>query len=431
MQQTFRPGMGPVHAKLSLPGSKSITYRALLLAALAEGVSEITGVALNDDLRTFTHALNQLGIQTQLDESAGSVIVAGGNGRFPKKEAAIWCGDAEVLSRFLIAACAATPGVYYFDGAPAVRKCSIVPLQKVLALQGVQFIPNDSRRMPFTMIGADSLEGGVVRLKNAKLSQILSALLMIAPYARNPFSFSFHKLAKKSRVEMTCEMMAEFGVIVHRIHHSQFTVPVPQRYQARDYNVEPDLTLGNYFFAAAAITGGEVTLLGIDKEKSKQTEIKFLKILETMGCTITTSDKNITVKGSTQLKGLDIELAEVSDIFFLVCALAPFMTTPTTITFSHSLKRKELKRLNAMTLTFKTLEVPFKLNASTLQIMPKLPKAGMINIKKHYRLGMALAIMGLRVPGMGIENAQSITNINPHFFSLWNTLIEQTLSIQA
>lgn len=431
MQQHIRPVPGPIHACINMPGAKNIAHRAILLASLADGVTEITGLQIDDDIRTFINALNQLGIVTQVDEKLESLIIAGGNGKYPKKQATIWCGNVEIIARFLLAACSSTPGVYYFDGSSALRKRSISPLLKILSLQGAQFIPSDARKMPFTLIGADSLEGGEVLLSDATLSQIISALLMIAPFARSPFSFSFHNLAQKSRIDMTYAMMAEFGVLVHRIHHGQFMVPVPQRYQARDYLIEPDLALASYFFAAAAVTGGEITIQPNKRCQSKQTEVKFLSTLEKMGCEVLDTHQGLIIKGPTELQGIEVTLNEFSDQFLIHAALAPFAKTPTRINHAGKLRRKETDRLFAMKAELIKLGVPVESGANWLQIFPKVPQACVVSSHHNYRVGMALAIIGLKVPGLVIDHAQQITKNFPNFFKLWDRLAIESDHVNA
>lgn len=431
MQQMIRPATGPIHAYLKMPGSKSIAHRAILIASLADGISEITGLVIDEEVKTFTNALNQLGIITQPDEALGSLIIAGGNGKYPKKQANLWCGKVDTIARFLVAACASTPGVYYFDGSSSLRKRSVAPLLKTLSLQGVQFIPGDARKMPFTLIGADSLEGGEVLLNDATLSQIISALLMIAPYARSPFSFSFHHLSNKSKIDMTYAMMAEFGVLVHRIHHGQFMVPVPQRYHAREYLVEADLALASYFFAAAALTGGEMTIQPTNRMQSKQPEVQFLSILEKMGCRVADTPNGLSVQGPAQLQGVEVTLNEFSDQFLILAALAPFAKTPTRLNHTGSLKRKESDRLFAIKTELTKLGVPVNAGKTWLEIAPHMPNTNVVSAHQNHRVGMALAIMGLKIPNFVIEQAQDVLKNFPNFFKLWDKLVQEPTNINA
>src|SRR3990167_4368337 len=185
MQQMILGAQGPVQAHLTLPGSRNITYRAILLAALAEGVSEISGMCINETTYALLNALHQLGIVTQLDEKTKSCIIAGGNGKIPKKQAAIWCDDSLFTARLLIAMCAASAGVYYFDSLPSLRKKLIAPLLHIMRRQGAQLIPNDANEMPFTLVGADTLEGGEILLNDPCKTSLATALLMISPFARS------------------------------------------------------------------------------------------------------------------------------------------------------------------------------------------------------------------------------------------------------
>lgn len=422
MQQKIAAAVGPIVAKLSLPGSKSISLRAILLTALANGVSELSGLYINEEVQTFVNALYQLGIVAQLDEKEQSCIIAGGNGKFPKKQASLWCDNAEAVSRFLLSACAISAGVYYFDGAQTLRERSISPLLTILRMQNVQFIPSDIHNMPFTIVGADGLEGGEIRLDGIHSAIIASSLLMIAPYARNPVTIFVSDHVDHTSIELTISIMAEFGVLVHKIHHNQFMVPVPQHYQARDYQIEPNLTLAVYFFAAAAITGGEITIEALKRSQAKQAEIKFLSLLERMGCRISETPIGITVKGKKELSGIDISLREFSDIFVALCAIAPFATTPTRITHVGNMRRKDSDRMFAVKTEWSRMGIRVELGADWIEIFPSQPQPGLVNSHHDYRIAIGLSLIGLRTPGTIINHAEYVNRAFPNFYTLWQEL---------
>lgn len=428
MQQTIHPAKGPIRASISLPGSKSITHRAILLAALADDVSELTGMHIDDDIRAFISALYQLGIVTQCDETTHSCIIAGGNGRFPKKQASVWCGKDATIARFLISAAAATPGVYYFDGTPALRARPIAQLLNILRTQGVQFIPSDIRKLPCTLIGTDAMEGGDIILESNLINQIISSLLMIAPYAKSPFNFVLPQTVTQPSIEMTCMMMAEFGVLVHRIHQGQYSVPVPQRYHAKDYFIEPDFALAIYFCGAAAITGGEIKLAAVQGVQSKQNASKFLSLLEKMGCGVFETNDGLTVKGPENLSGVEISLREFSDAFVVLAALAPFAKTKTRLTHvGNTMQRQELDRLIAMKTELIKLNIAVDSGKNWIEISPSTPLAGVIHSHQDHRIAMAFALIGLRIEGIVIDNVKQITRVFPEFFVYWKQLAETML----
>lgn len=426
MQQTVIPVKNMIHAELSLPGAKSITQRALILAALAEGVSEINGMHLDDDIRTLITALYQLGIVVQCDEGSNSCIIAGCNGVFPQKQASIWCGDNDLGARFLIAATSVTPGVYYFDGTPSMRAKPISQLFQALRRQGVQFIPSEVRKLPCTLIAAEKMDGGDIILEGSMVNQITTALLIIAPYARTPFNFYLAESQFHPQVDLTCMMMAEFGVLVHRIHQGQYMVPVPQKYQAKDYRVEPDFSLAMYFCGAALITGGELTLRNIKRSQSKQSANKFFIILEKFGCRIFETEQGVTITAPKTFPGIDISLREFSDTFLILSVIAAFGQSPTRITHFGKLKQREMNRLIEIKSELTKCGIQVHSGKNWIEVTPGTPQPETFSVKTDYRVGMAIALLGLKVTSITIENIESITAIYPHYFAYLEELTHST-----
>ena len=223
----IRAAYAPVQAKMLIPGSKSMTNRALLLASLADGVSEITGLLISDDTLTLVNALHDLGIMIQLDKTTHSCIIGGAGGNFPRTQATIWCQDAGTVARFLLAACANSKGSYRIDASDQLRKRPIVSLLRALTSQGVKIIPENAQEFPLTIVGADGLEGGEIEIEATETGQFVSALLMVAPFAKQPLSIKTENQVSQPYIDMTCEMMADFGVLVRRMHSERFLVPTP------------------------------------------------------------------------------------------------------------------------------------------------------------------------------------------------------------
>ena len=426
MQKGIRTTNGPICAKVTIPGAKNISYRALLMASLANGVSEISGLPINSAIKTLTNALSQLGIVVQLDEKSQSCIIAGCNGQFPKKQASIWCDNTKILSYYLTAACIATPGVYYFDGVPALYK-KTVPLLDLLRKHGTQFIPSDTQHMPYTLVGMDSLNGGEIILDNYAEISLTSALLIIAPYAFSPFTFTATTadLINNTNIDLTCAVMADFGVLVHRIHQGQWIVPVPQRYQAKDYVIEPDMGIAAYFFAAAAITGGEITIQPIKRLQSKQPSTQFLSLLEKMGCKVFETHEGLTVKASPSLQGIDVGLRKFSDTFLALSMIAPFAKSPTKISHLGQPTNKEIVRLTAVKQELSNMGIRVEANNHSIQIFPGVPQGCPINIYSDHRVTMAFAMLGLKIRGITIPDNSSITHHYPEFFNVLNRLANE------
>jgi 3-phosphoshikimate 1-carboxyvinyltransferase len=413
MKQLIHTIKTPIQASVIIPGSKSITNRALLLAALAEGVSEILDMLISDDTLAFVEALHELGIAVQLDEEARSCIVAGCGGHFPKREASIWCNDAGTVSRFLLAACAASSGAYQFDATDQLRSRPIAPLLRALAAQGVKF-----------MIGKEGLPGGELEIPGEETSQFISALLMVAPFAKSTMTLITQDIVSRPYVEMTCAMMADFGVMVRRMHNARFSVPPQQRYTARDYVVEPDMSTASYFFAAAAVTGGEVRIQPIDRSHCKQGDVAFLTVLEKMGCIVTETESVLKVKGPQVLQGVNVDMRDFSDTFMTLAALAPFAATPTTITNISHTRHQESNRITTMRRELEKLQVKVEEGPDWIKIYPSEPIKGVIDSHQDHRIAMAFSIIGLRVDGIEIENAECVAKTCPEFFTLWHALGE-------
>lgn len=423
MKQAVPSIQTPLHAAITIPGSKSISNRALLLAALADGVSEITNLALCDDTHAMMQALHQLGIVVQLDEVNRSCIIAGCSGQFPRHEANIYCDKAGTVARFLLAACASSAGTFHFDADPQLCARPIEPLVNTLVRQGAKIIPEKKYTLPFTMIGANGLKGGAVEIDAAISGQFVSALLMAAPFAKSLMKITALHLVSEPYVNMTCQMMKDFGVLVRRVYEGNYAVPVPQRYFACDYIVEPDLSTASYFFAAAAITGGEVTIQSIDRDKTTQADVLFITVLEKMGCIVTQTEHGLRVKGPVELRGINVDMRNFPDSLMTLAVIAPFASSPTTMTNIAHARHKESNRIFAMKTELEKLKIKVEEGPDWIKIFPSTPVANEITSYHDHRIAMAFTVMGLRVPGIVIDNAECVSKSCPEFFKLWEQLV--------
>lgn len=417
---------GQVNATLTIPGSKSITNRALLIAALAHGVSELSNVLICEDTVAFSNALHKLGIMIQLDEENQTCIVGGAEGRFPRKEASIWCNDAGTAARFLIAAAAGTPGVYFFDGSSQLQKRPLAKLLQILTLLGAKV---DRENLPLTLQGAEQLAGGTIEVNSSQTGQYVSALLMMAPFTKKPLIIKANNLVSESYVNMTAEMMGEFGVSVRRLHQTSFTVPVPQRYLARNYQIEPDFSTASYFFAAAALTSGEVRIPYFDLAKTKQGDAAFLTVLEKMGCKVEASASYLSVKGPPKLYGINVNMCDFSDTFMTLSILAPFAETPTTMTNIGHTRFKESNRISAMRQELEKCGVRVEEGPDWLKVYPSKVKGALIHSHFDHRIAMAFAILGLRIPGIRIQDAECVSKTCPGFFQLVEKMIADSRKV--
>lgn len=426
MNYTLKPLAKPVNATLEIPGSKSITNRALLLGALAKGTSYLSGMLLSDDTLAFLKALTALGVEIVLDVPQKSAQITGCNGRFPNTGITIECQEAGTILRFLTAACATMPGQFHFKGAPRLAQRPIKTLLEVLVAQGAALQPPGHAEIPFTLLGTPHFSGGSWTIASNESSQFLSALLMVAPLAKTATQLKTHQLISRPYVELTCQMMASFGVSVTHADNDAneiiFNIPSPQAYEGRSYAIEPDASTASYFFAAAAITNGAVTVLNINREHCQQGDIGFLKVLEAMGCRVEASAHQITLKGSNSLKGLSIDMSDISDTFITLACIAPFAETPTTITNIAHAQLKESNRIDAVARNLQTLGIAVEQGNDFITIYPSKPNGGLITSYGDHRIAMGFSIMGLVSEGITIDNIHCVSKTCPNFLDLLEAL---------
>lgn len=420
MKKVLNFSQHPIKAYVHIPGSKSMSNRALLLAALANGISTIHNLQISDDIHALITALSELGINIQLNEKPPLAIVTGTQGQFSSHGQTIHCQESGSLVRFMLTVCAAIPGIYHFDAAPSLRKRPMATLLKLLTSQGSSIMPTT---FPLTLQNSQGLRGGDIVIDASQTGQIVSALLMMAPFTKNPLKLQVKNLVSRAYVDLTCAVMADFGVQVERPTAEWFIVPQPQHYQARDYTVEPDFSTASYFFAAAAVTAGEVTMQPISRKNIKQGDIVFLSLLEKMGCVVDENPSGLTVKGRFILSGIEVNMNTCPDLFMTLAAIAPFAQTPTLITGISHARHKESDRLKAMQQGLTSLGVKVDSGKDWFKIYPSTPRSGTIHSQNDHRIAMAFTVLSLRVPELIIEDASCVAKSCPEFFQLWQGIL--------
>jgi 3-phosphoshikimate 1-carboxyvinyltransferase len=219
-------------------------------------------------------------------------------------------------------------------------------------------------------------------------------------------------------------MMAEFGVLVRRLHNERFSIPIPQCYIACHYVIEPDLTTASYFFAASAITKGSITIQPVTLTHSKQGDLHFLALLEKMGCIVKENTTGLTVEGSPELRGINADMRDCSDTFMTLAAIAPFAATPTTITNIRHTRLQECNRITVMRQALEKMGVRAEEGPDWIKIYPSQPTASVIDPHNDHRIAMACSIIGLRVPGIEIDGAECVAKTCPDFFEMLEKLHE-------
>ncbi|MEH2394857.1 MAG: 3-phosphoshikimate 1-carboxyvinyltransferase [Nostoc sp.] len=415
----------PVDATVEIPGSKSLTNRALLVSALAQGDSILENALFSKDSEYFAKCLEQLGIPITLNPHQAQIQVAGRGGDIPAKQADLFVGLAGTAARFISALVALGNGEYRLDGVPRMRERPMGDMLTVLEAGGatVNFEGN-SGFMPYTLYSRQ-FAGGNFRLKANQTSQQLSALLMIAPYAQQDTSIEVEgTLVSQSYIKMTCRLMEDFGVEVIQIGDNQFQIKAGQRYQARHYTVEPDASNASYFFAAAAVTGGRVRVKYLTKQ-SCQGDILWLNVLEQMGCQIKDSDDYTEVTGPKQLQGIDIDMNDISDLVQTLGAIAPFASSPVTIRNVEHIRYKETDRIRAVVTELRRLGVEVEEFADRLKIEPGPITPAAIETYHDHRMAMAFAVTGLKVPGIVIKDPGCTAKTFPDYFTRFFQMLEQ------
>jgi 3-phosphoshikimate 1-carboxyvinyltransferase len=360
-------------------------------------------------------ALEQLGIRLVVDRSQQTIAVGGCGGVIPAQQAKMFVGNSGTTVRFLTALVALGHGEYQLDGTNRMRERPIADLVEAMAQLGVDVRCLGERGCPPVLVRAAGLRGGRAEIRGDVSSQFLSGLLMAAPYAREMVELVVAgPLVSQPYIEMTLAVMESFGVHVERADHSRFRIPNTVGYQARDYAIEPDASAASYFFGAAAVTGGEVTVEGLSVS-SLQGDVAFVDVLERMGCQVRRSTDSITVIGRP-LRGIEVDMNPISDTVQTLAAVALFAEGPTTVTGVTHIRHKETDRIHALAVELRKLGAEVDEFADGLRITPRPLHAAAIDTYDDHRMAMSLALAGLRVPGVVIHDPGCTSKTYPEFF---------------
>jgi 3-phosphoshikimate 1-carboxyvinyltransferase len=410
-----------LNATVHVPGSKSLTNRALLISALANGTTRLTNALFSDDSRYFAKALQTLGFDVQLDEANHEMTVTGLGGKIPAKKAELFIGNAGTAARFLSAFLTLGNGEYILDGEPRMRERPIGDLIEALQQLGVEL--EATSNFPPVEIFARGLPGGKAKIAGNISSQFLSALLMVAPYAQAPIEIELTTiLNSKPYVDMTIAIMKDFGVEIERQGYERFNI-YPKFYSPLStFQVESDASAASYFFATPAICGGTVRVENISC-KSVQGDVAFLDILQQMGCEIREGENFIEVSGASSLQGVDVDMRDMSDTAQTLAAVAPFASSPTRIRGIASARVKETDRVSATCTELKRLGVRVEEHPDGMTIYPcETFKPARIQTYNDHRMAMAFSLIGLRVEGVTIGDPACVSKTFPGYFEVLDSL---------
>ena len=420
----------PIVGSIRPPGSKSITNRALVCAALARGESLLTGVLDSQDTRVMAAGLAALGIGVIADWSRGEVRVAGAGGTVPAAEATLDCAASGTTIRFLSAVCAIGHGTYRLDGTPRMRKRPIGDLLEALQSLGVDASAESPGGCPPVVIRSRGLQGGAASVRGSTSSQFASGLAMVAPCTSQGMQIQFAgTLVSLPYLDMTRRVMEAFGADCSPEGGRGWRI-APSGYQGRDYAIEPDASAASYFLAAAAITGGSVRVEGLSR-RSMQGDVGFADALGRMGCTVAWNEgpeESITVTGRA-VRGIDIDMNAISDTVPTLAVVALFADGPTTIRNVAHIRDKETDRIGDLTCELRRLGATVVEHADGFTIAP-LAHAGAqspgpggaglhgatVKTYDDHRMAMSLALVGLRVPGVLVADPACVGKTFPDYW---------------
>lgn len=413
---------GPLDARVRVPGSKSISNRALLIAGLAQGRSRLEDVLDSDDTRVMASALQALGAQVEIAGATWDVTGVGGHPGVP--EAALDVRASGTAARFLTAVMALVPGVSVLDGSARMRERPIAELIDALRALGVEVTAEGRGGCPPVRCLGGMPFGGTVEVDARRSSQYVSALLLVAPYAARTVELKLKQgiLVSRPYVDVTLEVMRAFGADAGVRPDGALYVTAGQPYRARTYAVEPDASTAAYFFAAAAIAGGRVTVEGLPAD-STQADMAFLGLLQQMGCAVEATPAGIEVRGpGAALKAVDVDMNAMPDAVLAAAVTALFADGTTRIRNVGNLRIKESDRLSALETELKKLGADAHADIDSLVITPGPLRGAEIATYDDHRMAMAFSLVGLRIPGVRISDPECVSKSWPGYFQALQAL---------
>lgn len=430
------PVTSPASFTVTVPGSKSITNRALLLAALSDGDCLLRNALFSADSRALVTALQDLGIPCSADESTKEIKITGCNGVLPKKEATAYAASAGTAARFLTALLAFCDGTYILDASEQMKKRPMAPLIDALRSIGISVTALESEgHLPLRIEGGQHTLTAAPELSVSidQSSQFLSALMMTGVLLPEGLTVTATgSRTAMSYVYITERMMKEFGVTPvpssKENTGTTYRIPGGVSYQSQAYDIEPDLSGACYFYAAAAMLGISVTVTGVHKD-SMQGDLRFILALEQLGCTVTDTPEGICVTGpeNGRYPGLDITMSDFSDQTMTMAVLALFADTPTHIRGVGHIRAQECDRMTATITEIKRLggDAREDEDGTGIIITPVPLHGARIETYDDHRMAMAFSLVGLKVDGVIIDNPSCCRKTFENYFDLFTDCFSQ------
>ncbi|HMK10214.1 MAG TPA: 3-phosphoshikimate 1-carboxyvinyltransferase [Acidimicrobiales bacterium] len=402
---TIQPLSAPPDVDIRVPGSKSITNRALVAAALADGVSTLRGVLFADDTDAMIDSLQRLGVRLDVDRDAEIVVVHGTAGEIPVSEAELDARQSGTTARFLLPVLSLGRGRFRLDGDAQLRARPLGPGIDALRRLGVGIIEEGVPGHLPVVVEANGLEGGSVSIDGAVSSQFLSGLMLAAPCARGEVTIEVvGRQVSQPYVEMTAAIVEQFGGSA-----------AATGYIAADLTIEPDASAASYFFAAAAITGGRVTVPDLGSA-SLQGDLRFVDVLWRMGAEVDRAADSTTVRGRS-LDGGFIDLSDLSDTAPTLAVVAPFASSPTEVTGIGFIRAKESDRVHAVVTELHRCGIAAEERDDGFVVQPGTPHAATVETYGDHRMAMAFALLGLVAPGIAISDPDCVAKTFPDYWA--------------
>jgi 3-phosphoshikimate 1-carboxyvinyltransferase len=411
------PFAAPVDATIIVPGSKSISNRAIVCAALATGVSTLSGMLRSDDTNAMSTCLRMLGVEVDQSDDGTTVEVEGNGASFPRRKANLECRMSGTTARFIAPLAALGTGDYTIDADFSMRRRPMGDLFAALrSIGAILRETGEGGKLPVVM-QAHGLRGGAIELPGNVSSQFLSGLLLSAPLMAEGLDVRITtELVSRSYVDLTTSTMSAFGVATTEPEPNRFVV-APQAYQPAKFAVEPDASAASYFFALAAITGGRVTVPNLGRG-SRQGDIAFVHVLERMGCRVEIGDDSITVYGTAELHGVDVDMTDCSDVAQTLASVAVFADGPTRVTGIGFIRGKETDRIGAVVTELCRAGIDAAEEADGFTITPGPVQPATIATYDDHRMAMSFALLGTRSPGIGITDPGCVAKTFPTFWDV-------------
>lgn len=431
---------------VDVPGSKSITNRALLLATLADGTSTLRGALFSDDSRHFLKCIQDLGFETIVDEPAKIITIKGLGGRVPLSAADQYVGSAGTAARFLTAYLGLSDGVYRMDASEQMRRRPMAPLLDSLKELGCEIIYDEAGvcgHFPFTLKG-HGFQKDRISVNIDSSSQFLSALMIVSCLSKDPFTVYIEGTHGIAYIEMTQKMMAQFGVSATPLYYCTgsaanhsctgcvnstrpmgYRTEAGQSYTALDYRIEPDVSAACYFYAMSPLLNIPVRVNDVHFD-SLQGDVEFIRILEQMGCTAEDTPQGILVEPprDEHFRGVTADMSACSDQAITLAAIAPFADSPTTINGIGHIRFQESDRLSAISTELGKMGIVCEKTENSLTIHPGRPRPSTVETYDDHRMAMGFSLTGLRAEGIVISNPDCCRKTFENYFEVLDSVAE-------